>query len=191
MPWAPVTDYSFEARQAIEGLHPQLIADVFQPKRVLDVGCGPGHLVRLLRDLGVPAIGVDTSVTALQATWGTEGSPVMHLDITKHGGIYPLADLVVCREVVEHLTIRQIRQAVTNLCLLSSKVVYVTTRFAQHPTHLLDVDSADDLDPTHITLLNQNLLRVLFVLEGFKRRADLETRMDWKQLGRVLVYERA
>jgi hypothetical protein len=39
-------------------------------------------------------------------------------------------------------------------------------------------------------MLNQDFLRTLFVLEGFKRRKDLEVRMDWKGLGRVLVYER-
>ena len=59
------------------------------------------------------------------------------------------------------------------------------------PTHLLDVMTSDDLDPTHISMLNQDFLRTLFVLEGFKRRADLEQAMDWRQYGRVLVYERA
>ncbi len=50
--------------------------------------------------------------------------------------------------------------------------------------------TSDDLDPTHITMLNQDLLRLLFILEGFKRRADLETAMDWQHKGRVLVYVR-
>ena len=35
------------------------------------------------------------------------------------------------------------------------------------------------------------MLRLLFVLEGFRARADLEARMDWGNKGRVLVYERA
>ena len=78
----------------------------------------------------------------------------------------------------------------TNLCALSSRFVYVTTRFARAPQHLLSVDTSDGLDPTHITMLNQSLLRLLFVLEGFKRRADLEQRMDWQGKARVLVYER-
>jgi hypothetical protein len=40
-------------------------------------------------------------------------------------------------------------------------------------------------------MLNQYFLRVLFVLEGFSCRPDLEARMDWQGKGRVLVYERA
>ena len=39
-------------------------------------------------------------------------------------------------------------------------------------------------------LLTKPFLRCLFVLEGFRRRADLEARMDWAGKDRVLVYER-
>jgi hypothetical protein len=97
----------------------------------------------------------------------------------------------VCREVMEHCTIREIRRIVGELCALSTRLVYATTRFHLAPRHLLDVMTADDLDPTHISMLNQTFLRTLFVLEGFKRRADLEQRMDWQGKGRCLVYERA
>ena len=55
---------------------------------------------------------------------------------------------------------------------------------------LLDFTTQFDVDPTHITLLNKDFLRVLFVLEGFARRRDLEERMDWAGKDRVLVYER-
>ena len=185
-PWEPVTDYSYEARTAIEGKHPQLIKDVFQPARVLDAGCGvQGHLVRLLRELGLSATGFDKSIE-----WPTRylsyGCVTWPIDDEETD--YP--DLVICREVLEHLTVRDVARAVRHLCGRSSRYVYVTTRFAKHPQHILDVDTSDDLDPTHISMLHQDFLRVLFVLEGFKRRADLEARMDWQQKGRCLVYER-
>ena len=188
-PWTPVTDYSFEARKAIEGRHPELITEVFSPTQVFDVGCGAGHLVQLLRDRGVNAYGGDLHPPAEERTG--QDRWFVRCDVTEYyTGQVPLADLVICREVLEHLTIRQIRVAVKKLCALSSRYVYLTTRFAKAPTHLLDVDTADDLDPTHMTMLNQSFLRTLFVLEGFKRRADLEERLDWQRKGRVLVYER-
>lgn len=186
-PWQPVTDYSFEARKQIEGQHPQLIKDVFAPRVVVDVGCGlHGHLVKLLDSIGVTACGFDPQIPVRYLADGCICGDIIRSQIAPE-----YADLVICREVLEHLTILQIRTAVTNLCKLSSKFVYVTTRFAKDPQSLLDVDTADDLDPTHISMLNQDFLRVLFVLEGFRRRADLETQMDWQHKGRVLVYERA
>lgn len=182
-PWTPVTDYSFEARRQVEGRHPELILDTFKPTRIVDVGCGPGHLVTLLNTLAGYSIswGVDKQsesdfvldITTPRLTWNTT------------------ADLVICREVLEHLTVLEVRRAMTNLCMMSSRFVYVTTRFNTSAEGLLDVQTADNLDPTHITMLNKDLLRLLFVLEGFVRRADLEERMDWRRLGRVLVYERA
>ena len=39
-------------------------------------------------------------------------------------------------------------------------------------------------------MLNKDLLRLFFVLEGFRQRKDLEDRIDWMGKGRVLVYEK-
>lgn len=184
-PWQPVTDYSFEARKQVEGRHPELIRDVFKPQRVLDYGCGPGHLVALLRELGVNAEGYEPNHKWREraAAWARP-----HV-FTEFWACRP-TPLIICREVLEHLTIRQIHETIPRLCRLTQQFCYVTTRFAKAPQHLLDVDTADDLDPSHITMLNQNLLRLLFVLEGFRRRADLEDKLDWQKKGRCLVYER-
>jgi len=181
-PWQPVTDYSFEARRKAEGRHPQLIADTFKPAHVLDYGCGFGHLVALLREQGVRAFGVDPFVTPEHPYCYPEK------EITLAGEDF---DLVVCREVCEHLTVRGIAKMVRVLCALTDKYVYLTTRFHPAPVHLLDFETRDDLDPTHISMLSQTFLRALFALEGFRRRKDLEAKMDWQHKGRCLVYERA
>lgn len=189
-PWQPVTDYSFEFRRAIEGQHPQLIKDVFMPRTAVDAGCGrDGILVKLLAELDVLVMGFDPTI------------PKQSIDpALSHGSLLdphfmdgydgPWADLVICREVFEHLRIVDIRKAVTHLCGLASQFVYVTTRFSSEHD-LLRVETSDDLDPTHITIPSKDLIRLLFVLEGFKRRADLEERMDWQHKNRCLVYERA
>jgi cytidyltransferase-like protein len=183
-PWEPVTDYSFEARKEIEGPHAQIIKDAFAPRMVLDVGCGPCHLLRMLRTLGVEVRGTDTRATDEGVLVADVTDPWEDLEgVTGHG-----YDLVICREVLEHLTVQQIAVAVRNLVKLSTRFVYVTTRFTAK-SHLLDVDASDDLDPTHITMLNQDFLRTLFVLEGCTRRPDLEEKLDHLKKGRVLVYE--
>lgn len=182
-PWQPVQDYSSGGRRAIEGANPTLILEhlVRDGDWVLDYGCGPAaHLVRLLHERiadqsrPVTVLGYDPQLRRSE----------------RHVGQNASYDVVICREVLEHLTLRDIARAVQRLCALSDRLVYVTTRFAQAPDHFLTVDTSDDLDPTHITMLTPAFLRLLFVLEGFRRRPDLEQAMDWQDKGRVLVYER-
>lgn len=168
-PWEPVTPYDRETRRAIEAPQADIIAEVFKGCTVLDYGCGFGYLVELLRERGMSVEGFDPYQPAF-----TRG-PVN-------------ADLVVCREVLEHLSVVQLKSTVEVLVRRANKFIYVTTRFTSK-SHLLDFDLADGLDPTHITLLNQDLLRTLFALEGCTRRPDLEAKLDHMKKGRVLVYE--
>lgn len=182
--WEPVTDYSFAARAVIEGDHPRLILDTFHPERILDVGAGPGHLVELLNRLAGYKIAWSADICV---------DTDYHLDLANPNlfisGALQRSDLIICREVLEHLTLRQLRVAVTNLCRLSSHWVYGTTRFSEG--NIFQVETHDDLDPTHITIASKTLLQLLFILEGFRWRGDLATRMDWKGYGRTFVFERA
>ena len=188
-PWEPVTDYTYDARADVEGQTPDLLLSTFTPKSILDAGCGFGHLVRLLIERGADAYGFDIKSRRdwIESPRFRVANLAGDVDRIPFNGKF---ELVICREVLEHLTVKQIGKAVSNLCKLSKRFVYVTTRFADAPRHLLDVQTSDNLDPTHISLLNKDFLRTLFVLEGFKRREDLEIVMDWRNLGRVLVYER-
>jgi SAM-dependent methyltransferase len=182
--------YALETRRRIEGRNPALIKEVFRAERILDVGCGPGALIYLLDELGVRADGIDFSPQC------RELAPDAVRDRIKIGSLDDRElvpdrsyDLVICREVIEHLTVLQARQLVRNLCRVSSRHIYVTTRFHPNPRSLFDVTHERHVDPTHITCMHKDLLRLLFVLEGFKSRPDLEERMDWLKKDRVLVYE--
>jgi SAM-dependent methyltransferase len=50
---------------------------------VLDVGCGPGRLVRALRERGVDALGVEISPTAVALARGW-GAPVLQRSVFEH-----------------------------------------------------------------------------------------------------------
>ena len=184
-------NYSLDTRRRIEAKNPQLIKEVFQPTRVIDLGCGPGALMHLLWELGVNVEGIDfadsskqlaTSEVRDRITVGYVGDPTI-----KPANSY---DLVICREVLEHLTVLQVKQTVANMVRMSSRFIYVTTRFHPNPANLLDFTTQFDVDPSHITLLNKDMLRLMFVLEGCRSRPDLEARMDWGKKGRVLVMEK-
>jgi SAM-dependent methyltransferase len=174
VPWTPVTDYSWEAREPIEAPHADRIVSTFHPVHVLDFGCGPGHLVRLLKERGVAVSGYEPQ---------RDGPGQFYWSDAEY-------DLVICREVLEHVELRQYLRVVGQICSLAACYLYITTRFHPQPEHLLDVATSDELDPTHITLPNQDLLRALIVLHGFARDRDKEQSMDWQHKGRVLVYRR-
>lgn len=182
--------YDLETRRRIEAQNPALIKEVFAPSRVLDMGCGPGFLMYFLHELGVEVDGVDFSPRSKVLAPEPVRDRILLGPVTERHVPPSSYDLVICREVMEHLTVLQVRRTVEEICRASSRFVYCTTRFHPDPSDLLDVTAQFEVDPTHITLLTKELLRCLFVLEGFRRRADLEDRMDWAGKGRVLVYER-
>jgi 2-polyprenyl-3-methyl-5-hydroxy-6-metoxy-1,4-benzoquinol methylase len=184
-------NYSLETRRQIEAKNPFLIKEVFQPKKVLDLGCGPGALMHLLWEIGVDVEGIDFAESSPRLATPEVRDRITVGQVTdaslKPANAY---DLVICREVLEHLTVLQVRQAVANMVRMTSRFIYVTTRFHPEPASLLDFTTQFDVDPSHITLLNKDMLRLLFVLEGCRSRPDLEDRMDWGKKGRVLVLEK-
>jgi SAM-dependent methyltransferase len=182
--------YDLATRREIEDRNPALIRDVFAPERVLDVGCGPGFLMLFLAELGIEVQGIDFSPASIDLAPPDVREAILIGDVTEPHVPEHSFDLVICREVLEHLTVLQVRRTIEQLCRASSRFVYATTRFHPDPSSLLDITTDLGTDPTHITLLTKDFVRCLFVLEGFRRRADLEDRMDWAGKRRVLVYER-
>jgi SAM-dependent methyltransferase len=182
--------YDLGCRRRLEGIHPRLIKEVFRPGRVLDMGCGPGMLMLLLLELGLDVTGIDFSQASRRLAPDAVREKIVCGDLTDRIVEPRSFDLVICREVLEHLSVLQVRRALERACEASSRFVYLTTRFHPAPVDLLDFTTDLETDPTHITVLSKGLVRSLLVLEGFGRRADLEDAMDWAGKGRVLVYER-
>lgn len=182
--------YALETRREIEGKNPQLIKDVFQPKRALDLGCGPGALMYLLDELGVNTEGVDFAPSTKEIAPERIRNRITIAPVTNPPLPDNTYDLVICREVLEHLTVLQIVQTVRTMCRVSSKYVYVTTRFHPEPSSLLSVTTQFDVDPSHISLMVKDFLHVLFLLEGYKSRPDLVEKLDWMKKDRVLVFEK-
>jgi SAM-dependent methyltransferase len=182
--------YDLETRRRIEARNPQLIKEVFEPRRVLDMGCGPGFLMQFLHELGIDVHGIDYAQASLDLAPPEVRDRITIASVSEPQVEAQSFDLVICREVLEHMTVLEVRRTVQQLCRASSRLAYVTTRFHPEPDNLLDFTTQFDVDPSHITLLTKDFLRLLFVLEGFRRRTDLEERMDWGDKNRVLVHER-
>ncbi len=169
---AAAQGYTYEHRMAVEGEHPRILAELCRGKTVLDVGCGPGHLVRMLKDQGVKARGIDPYTTG-EHVWDE---------------CYKATHVILCREVLEHLPVRELGAFVYHLFRVARERVYITTRFTSAPRHPFDLTTEFDADPSHITLLPQSTIRALCVLNGGIRDPEWEEKLDWQHKGRVLVY---
>ena len=70
------------------------------PKSLMDVGCGPGHLVRIAASLAVEAMGVDSYLPGHETG---PGYVLLRADLSVSPIKLARRDLVLCLEVAEHL----------------------------------------------------------------------------------------
>jgi cytidyltransferase-like protein len=174
--------YTLDERRKIEWKHPEIIKQAWPGCSILDVGCGPGYLVTMLKELGVDAGGCDPSPDAVKLAGDRTVVNIAARHVPSR-----MSDVVICREVLEHVPVAEIPEMVCDLFRIARKAVYITTRFSTGS--VFDARTEFDVDPTHISLLTQPFLRALCVLNGGKRRRDWEDQLDWQMKGRVLCYE--
>lgn len=90
---------------------------------IIDLGAGPGHYVRALRDAGYLASGVD-------GTWGIEdlsGGSVHQMDLAGDvGNLSNLADWALCLEVGEHVPPEHERRFIDNVCAVPREGLLVS-----------------------------------------------------------------
>lgn len=183
--------YDIETRRKIEGKHPEILLKVFGSlNSFLDVGCGNGALMLFLQELGLEVDGLDISEDAKRNAPKSISDRIQILDLTSFVEVRKTYNLVICREVLEHIPFIHYLTFVTNLCRMSDRYVYITTRFAKNPNTLWDIQTEFEADPTHITLPSKTLLRSIMSLNGFRRVKRMEQEIDWMNKQRVLVYER-
>ena len=107
---AALPDYfAFESRMrgsvdAIRGRQRRYVEDFREAAPVLDVGCGRGELLQLLREVGVEARGIDADADMVAYARG-EGLDVEQADLVEHLEGLPDGSLggIFMGQVVEHL----------------------------------------------------------------------------------------
>ena len=130
--------------------------------KVLDLGCGYGHLLRSLLSMGVDAYGLDVASVAIDdnATW-------CKADRIKRGSILSAPydsdwfDTVVCTDVLEHLSPEDVPQALSELHRMTRKYVFLTIAL-----------KADRDDKWHLTIENRYWWQEQILKAGFRHGTD-------------------
>jgi hypothetical protein len=155
-------DYSWDSpgwRAFFTTLADRLTALLGPVGRSLDVGCANGMLVQAMLARGVDAHGFDISSTAVESAHDSVAERIWVASAAE-----PIAgryDLVTCIEVLEHLSPRDVEQAVDNMCAVTDRVVLSST-------------PQDFDEPTHINVHPLADWVALFATRGFFRRTDMD-----------------
>jgi O-antigen chain-terminating methyltransferase len=132
---------------------------------VLDIGCGRGEFLEMMRDSGVPARGIDLGEESV-ATCRHKGLEAEAADLYTYLADLPEASLdgIFCSQVVEHLPPERLPEMV-KLCasrLARNGVIVIET---PNPECLAIFATHFYLDPTHTRPVPHGLLA--FYLEEF------------------------
>jgi SAM-dependent methyltransferase len=140
------------------GIADRIVRDI-APRTVLDAGCAMGFLVEALRDRGVEAFGLDISPYAIERVRDDVLPYCRVTSITE-----PLSqryDLIVCIEVLEHLSPREAELAVANLCAHTDDVLFSST-------------PVDYREATHVNVQPPEQWAELFARQGLFHDLDYD-----------------
>jgi len=140
---------------------------------VIDVGCGRGEWLEVLRDAGVASYGVDLNEVAVERC-SARGLDVRHEDALVHLRSLPEGSVraITCFHLVEHLSLDTLI-GLLEAALVALKPGGIFVMETPNPTNLVVGASTFYLDPTHIKPLHSEFLRFLALQRGF---GDAEVR---------------
>ena len=142
------------------------LARVSKGTRVLEIGCGGGGLLRLLRERGAAAVGVDTLDVALELAKRRDGPSggLMVIRIDSDGAL-PFRDgsfdVIAGQHVVEHLTDTGAALCEWKRLLAPGGRLVLATPNARYP------DPAHFADASHTLVFSPSELREAAARAGF------------------------
>jgi SAM-dependent methyltransferase len=135
------------------------------PRKVLDVGCGTGRMIYLLRQLGVDARGIDISHYAISRA-GVETQPfISHGDITKLPFPDKSFDLVTTFDVLEHIPTDKLEKAISE-CNRVSRTYIMHKLYAIENTWIRKLHGSD---LSHVSVYGCDWWRDFWKTHNYKK----------------------
>ena len=104
-----------------------VIYSEFEPKKVIDFGCGPGIFLKNFEEKNVKILGIDGSEAARDNAVINKNKIIV-ADLRKDIFIPEKFDLTICFEVAEHLDNKFSETLVKNLVKNSEKVLFTAAK---------------------------------------------------------------
>jgi len=135
-------------------------------RKVLDLACGRGEFLGLLRDADIPAIGVDSDPDAIQVC-SRAGYAVEERDIFEFLRINSGFDGIMASHIIEHLD-GPAAERLTRRCFEVLQPGGILTLVTPNPQNLTAITKTFWLDPTHVRPYPLDLLVELLKSAGFE-----------------------
>ena len=180
----PISLYEFGSDEAVVRHIQSRFVEFFRHAGpVLDVGCGRGVFLDLLRSAGIQAVGIDHSQESVAAC-RQRGFEVERQDAREYlgnsegrfGGIF-------CSHVIEHMSYDDAMHFL-ELSHQALRVGGLLLLVTPNPEDLTIISEIFWLDPTHVRPYPAPLLRAMLQSAGFRIKIEKRMLGSWRLVGR-------
>lgn len=157
-----------------------LVYDRYQPKTVVDVGCGIGTWASVFEKYGCEALGIDGDYVSRDRLLVEKYLPI---DISESFQVDYKFDLAVCLEVAEHLPFNRSQSFIYDLTRLSDTILFSAATPGQGGTN-------------HINEQPLEFWEKIFISNGYEMKDDIKPLISdledvsWWYRKNIVVFER-
>ena len=158
-----------ESKRLIEHLKRYVPYFMVGPEPVLDLGCGRGEFLELMKEIGKDAYGVEMNQYEVEQI-AEKGLKVVRQDMLTHlQQLQPRSiGSVFCAQVVEHITPEQVYQMLSRLHVVMRPGAFLLIETV-NPISVFGFHNVYFKDPTHIFPVHPETLAFMMKYAGFQR----------------------
>ncbi|MFA5359944.1 MAG: methyltransferase domain-containing protein [Patescibacteria group bacterium] len=165
--------FKFEADSARD--FTSILIKYFQPKSVIDIGCGVGIYLAEFKKNNIKILGYDGSPAAIKGS--LVGKKIKLYDLCKPLKLKLKFDLCLCLEVAEHLKKKYAKTLVNSLSELSNIIIFTAATPGQGPKSI-----------GHINEQPHKYWQKLFEEKNFKLNKKLTEKIRKEMINKKVVW---